>query len=455
MQGTSTTESRGNWNSKLGFILAAAGSAVGLGNIWAFPSKVANNGGAAFILVYILCCFIIGFPVMTAEMAIGRKTGRSTVSAFKALMPGNFFFPLVGLWGVICGFMILAFYNVVAGWTASYVFYEIFTFTGNSELATWFGDTGNGVKNALFATVFMVASVLIVVGGVSGGIEKANKIMMPALAVILLGLAGYVATLPGAAEGLRVYLIPDLSKITPNLIFAALGQSFFSLSLGMGCMITYGSYLDKKQNIPGAAAWVTSSDFSIAFIAGLLVIPAMYVAQANGIAIFDDSGKLLQGGTLVFSTLPALFHSMPPIVGLVVGVLFFILLSMAALTSTISLLEVSTAYLIDEKKWKRKPASFFMAGLILVLSLAIAFYPALIDTFSMIFNDIGLPLGGLLISLFVGYFWLIPNAVEELSHGFDGIEKSAFARFWPIFIKYIAPLLIAAVFVSNVLNLLS
>lgn len=449
MQGTETPENRGNWNSKVGFILAAAGSAVGLGNIWAFPSKVANNGGAAFILVYILCCFMIGYPVMAAEMAIGRKTGKSPVGAFKALLPSNKFFPLVGFWGVTCGFMILAFYNVVAGWTASYVFSEIFTFTGNSGLATWFADTDNGLKNAAFASVFMLATIFIVTGGVSGGIEKANKVMMPLLVFILILLAGYVATLDGADEGLRIYLIPDLSKITPDLVFAALGQSFFSLSLGMGCMITYGSYLNKKQNIPSSAAWVTSSDFSVAFIAGLLVIPAMYVAQNSGIAIFDDTGKLISGGKLVFATLPALFHTMPPVIGMLVGVLFFLLLSIAALTSTISLLEVSTAYLIDERGWARKKASVAMGLTILVFSIGIAFNPASIDTIAMVFNDIGLPLGGLLISLFVGYFWLIPNAMKELSEGYEGAENSPFAKFWPIFIKYISPVLIASVLGST------
>jgi NSS family neurotransmitter:Na+ symporter len=454
VQGTEPVENRGNWNSKVGFILAAAGSAVGLGNIWAFPSKVANNGGAAFILVYILCCFMIGFPVMAAEMAIGRKTGKSTVSAFKALSGSNWFFPLVGMWGVLCGFMILAFYNVVAGWTVSYVFAEIFTFTGQTDVAAWFADTGNGWSNAIVSTVFMIATISIVVGGVSGGIEKANKVMMPTLALMLLLLAGYVATLDGAAEGLRVYLIPDFSKITPQLVFAALGQSFFSLSLGMGCMITYGSYLNKKQNIPNSAAWVTSSDFSIAFVAGLLVIPAMYVAQHNGITIFDANGKLIMGGQLVFQTLPALFHTMPNGIGIVVGVSFFTLLSMAALTSTISLLEVSTSYLIDERNWNRKRASITMGLVILVFSLVIAFNPNLIDTIAMIFNDIGLPLGGLFISIFVGYFWTVNVAKGELAEGYPGFENSLFAKIWPLFIKYISPVLIAGVLGASIYQLI-
>lgn len=454
MQGTESNADRGSWNSKLGFILAAAGSAVGLGNIWAFPSKVANNGGAAFILVYIFCCFMIGYPVMAAEMAIGRKSGKSPVGAFKSLIPGNPFFPLVGMWGVICGFMILAFYNVVAGWTASYIFEEIFTFTGDLSLAAVFADTNNGVKNAAFAIFFMVASVGIVTGGVSGGIERSNKIMMPTLVLILVVLAGYVATLPGAADGLRVYLVPDLSKITPQLIFAALGQSFFSLSLGMGCMITYGSYLNKKQNIPNSAIWVTSSDFSIAFIAGLLVIPAMYVAQGSGITIYDEAGKLIGGGTLVFSVLPTLFHQMPPVIGLIVGVLFFLLLSIAALTSTISLLEVPTSYLIDEHNWSRNKASIAMGAAILSVSMVIAFKPALVDTFAMIFNDIGLPLGGLFISLFVGYFWTITAAKGELSKGHPDFENSWFAKLWPVFIKYISPVLIAGVLGASIYQLI-
>ncbi len=264
----SSTIDRGSWNSKLGFVLAAAGSAVGLGNIWRFPTEAASNGGGAFLLIYLACCFLIGYPVMMAEIGIGRKTGKNPVGAFKALST-NKFYPLIGMWGVLCGVMILSFYTVVAGWTVSYVFEEIFFFAGYTEWAAWIGDTSNGWLNAFFSIVFMFATVSIITGGVSDGIERATKTLMPLLFIILFVLIGYVVLQPGSTEGLAVYLKPDFSRVTPELVFAAMGQAFFSLSLGMGALITYGSYLSKQENVPEAAAWVTTTDALVAYLAGL------------------------------------------------------------------------------------------------------------------------------------------------------------------------------------------
>lgn len=316
MAGIDTGVSRGLWSSKLGFILAAAGSAVGLGNIWKYPSVVADNGGAAFIIVYLICCFAVGFPVMVAELTIGRRTRQNPVGAFRALSGGNKFMPLIGAWGILCGVMILSFYLVVAGWTFGYVFEEAAYFAGMEGTVTILKDVTLGWKNALFALLFLGATIGIVIGGVSGGIEKATKMMMPALIIIMLAMIVYVIFQDGASEGLRVYLTPDFSKINANLVFSAMGQAFFSLSLGMGALITYGSYLNKKQNIPEAAAYVTLADVGIAFIAGLLIIPAMYVASNNGIPIFNDDGSLIASTRLVFEVLPALFHSMGTGVGL-------------------------------------------------------------------------------------------------------------------------------------------
>lgn len=336
MAGTTSTE-RGSWNSKLGFILAAAGSAVGLGNIWGFPTKVATEGGGAYLIVYLLCTFLIGYPVMVAELSIGRKSGKNPVGAFKALS-SNKFFPFVGLWGVICGVMILSFYTVIAGWAFGFAFEEIFFYLGWNEAAQWLTDTGNGPKNALIASIFMLGTIKIIMGGVSDGIEKATKFMMPLLIGIIVIMIIYVLTQPGATDGVKEYLLPDFSKITPGLIFSAMGQAFFSLSLGMGALITYGSYLSKKENIPQAAAFVTLADVGIAFLAGLLILPAMFVAKEAGIDIFVGD-KLADSTDLVFQILPALFHSIGGFVGLLLGVVFFLLLSIAALTSTISLLE--------------------------------------------------------------------------------------------------------------------
>ena len=436
------TASRGNWNSKLGFILAAAGSAVGLGNIWGFPTQVASNGGAAFLFIYLICAFAIGFPVMVAEITIGRRTGKNPVGAFNVLSNNKFMYSLIGMWGVLCGVMILAFYTVIAGWTVSYVFEEFFHYIGMNGWATYVADTNNGIINAIFAFIFMSATVSIIVGGVSDGIERATKFMMPLLLAILVVLIGYVLWQPGSEVGITAYLFPDFSKVDANLIFSAMGQAFFSLSLGMGALITYGSYLSKKENIPEAAAYVTLMDTLIAFLAGLLIIPAMYMAQAQGVAIFDSSGNMVAGVDLIFKVLPQLFHQLGGFLGLIFGVAFFLLLSIAALTSTISLLEVPVSYAIDEYNFPRKKSAQLIGLGILVVSLVISFDVNLIGTFVTIFNNIGLPLGGFLICTFLGYYWKTDNALTEMESGFPTIKKTIFSKVWPFFIKVIAPLAI-------------
>jgi len=442
------TNTRGAWNSKLGFILAAAGSAVGLGNIWRFPTEVASNGGAAFLIIYLLCCFLVGFPVMMAELSIGRKTRKNPVGAFKALSD-NKLYPLIGMWGVLCGVMILSFYLVVAGWTVSYIFEEIFFFMGMTDWATYIADTGNGVINAIFAVIFMGATISIVVGGVSEGIERATKFLMPLLIVILIGMIIYSLTQPGSGVGLSEYLNPDFSQITPGLIFAAMGQAFFSLSLGMGALITYGSYLDRKENIPEAAAYVTIADVGIAFLAGLLIMPAMYMAQAQGVPIFDEGGNLIAGVALIFQVLPELFHNMGGMLGLFFGVMFFALLSMAALTSTISLLEVPVSYAIDEHKITRRKASYLVGGSILFFSLIISFNTNLIGTIDLIFSQVGLPLGGILICLFLGYVWKTENAMEEMESGYPGIGSSMLGKVWRFLIMIFCPIVILYNLVST------
>ncbi|MFP8488254.1 sodium-dependent transporter [Gracilimonas sp. Q87] len=446
MAGTTTTD-RGSWNSKLGFVLAAAGSAVGLGNIWAFPTKVATQGGAAYLIIYLLCTFAIGFPVMAAEIAIGRKSGKNPVGAFKAIT-SNKFFPLVGLWGVICGVMILSFYTVIAGWAFGFAFEEIFYFFGWAGAADWLTDTGNGFKNAIIATAFMLATIKIITGGVSDGIERATKAMMPLLISIIVIMIIYVLLQPGSAEGVRAYLLPDFSKINTELIFSAMGQAFFSLSLGMGALITYGSYLNKKENIPQAAAFVTLADVGIAFLAGLLIVPAMYLAQSQGISI-TAGGSLASSTDLVFQILPALFHTIGGGVGMLLGVTFFLLLSIAALTSTISLLEVPVSFVIDEFEVKRKKAAWTVGLGILAVSICVAFFPVLIGWFDYLFSSIGLPLGGFLICLFVGYVWTTDSAINEMEYGFAGIKQTLFSKVWPIFIKFICPAAILYNLISN------
>ncbi len=435
------TATRGNWNSKLGFILAAAGSAVGLGNIWRFPTEAASNGGGAFLIIYLICCFLIGFPVMMAEISMGRKTGKNPVGAFKALS-SNKFYPLIGMWGVLCGVMILSFYTVVAGWTVSYVLEEILFFAGNPEWATWIGNTGNGWLNAIFSVAFMSATVSIIMGGVSDGIERATKTLMPLLFVILIVLIGYVVMQPGSGKGLATYLRPDFSMVTPALIFDAMGQAFFSLSLGMGALITYGSYLSKKENVPQAAALVTTTDTIVAFLAGLLIIPTMYMAQAQGITIFNASGDLIAGPALIFQVLPSLFHELGGLWGAMLGITFFVLLSVAALTSTISLLEVPVSYAIDEFQIKRKKAAMYIGLGILAVSLVISFQTSLIGVLDTIFSQIGLPLGGILICLFLSYEWKVQNAFEELDTGNPGFSQSLVGKVWKVMVMIVCPIVI-------------
>ncbi len=448
MAGTSTTD-RGSWNSKLGFVLAAAGSAVGLGNIWAFPTKVATEGGGAYLIVYLICTFLIGFPVMVAELAIGRKSGKNPVGAFKALS-SNKFFPLVGLWGVICGVMILSFYTVIAGWAFGFAFEEIFFYFGWDNAANWLTDTGNGFRNAIVASAFMFGTIKIITGGISGGIERATKLMMPLLIGIIVIMIGYVLTQPGASEGVREYLLPDFSKINTKLIFSAMGQAFFSLSLGMGALITYGSYLNKKENIPQAAAFVTLADVGIAFLAGLLILPAMFVAKNAGIDIFVGD-QLASSTDLVFQILPALFHSIGGAVGLILGVVFFLLLSIAALTSTISLLEVPVSFAIDEYKIPRKKAAWGVGLGVLAISVVVSFNTQLIGTFDYIFSNLGLPIGGLLTCVFVAFVWKTDSALTEMEFGFAGIRQTLFSKVWPMFIYIVCPLAIMYNIITNFL----
>ncbi|MFK7847047.1 MAG: sodium-dependent transporter [Rhodothermales bacterium] len=448
-----STQDRGQWSSKLGFVLAAAGSAVGLGNIWKFPSEVAENGGAAFLIIYLLCCFIVGFPVMTAELTIGRKTAKNPVGAFKSLS-NKVFGQVIGYWGIICGIMILAFYNVIAGWAFSFVFAEIFHFAGNPELSAWFsGSLGGGMTSALFCVLFMGLTITVVTGGISGGIEKATKTLMPLLIGILILMIVYVETQEGSGAGFAAYLKPDFSKLSVSLFFQAMGQAFFSLSLGMGALITYGSYLSKKQNIPEVAAYVTLADVGIAFIAGLLIIPSMYVAQNSGIEIMQD-GVLISSTSLVFDVLPAMFHQMSSGIGAIFGIGFFGLLSMAALTSTISLLEVPTSYAIDELNWSRKKSALIIGSGIAFLSVLISFDLSFIGLLATIFNDIGLPLGGFMICIFLGYIWKTENALDEIREGFPNVDQSLFGKAWPFFVRYICPLLILIVFVVTLLNII-
>lgn len=452
--------SRSGFSSRIGFIAAAAGSAVGLGNIWKFPYETGQNGGAAFLLVYLACTILIGFPVMVGEIALGRHTLSNPYGAYKK--EGGKNWALVGLFGVICGIMILSFYNVVAGWAFGY-FIEISAgdLLNQPDFGAFFGSYVSDVQdNLIFSLVFMVLTAVIVMRGVQDGIETASKILMPFLFLILIGLIIYSMTLEGAMEGVAFYLIPDFSKITLDTVYSAMGQAFFSLSLGMGALITYGSYISKKENIISSAAIVTGADFMVAFLAGLLIFPL----------VFSQGQEPSSGPGLVFIALPGIFHAMGPIIGKVVGGGFFLLLCVAALTSTISLLEVPVAYLTDEKKWPRKWVVIGLSCLIFLLGLPSMLSQGAVDAFSAgflhyegadksfldliddVFSNTGLPLGGFLLTLFIAIKWKTSNMDKEILSGNPSYKGSWMQKFINIMITFVCPFVLGVIVVLTILQ---
>jgi neurotransmitter:Na+ symporter, NSS family len=358
---TESNNQRGFWGSRWGFILAASGSAVGLGNVWKFPYIVGQNGGGAFVLIYLACIFVIGTPIMLAEFTLGRKTNRNPVGAFEQIRPNSSWIG-IGYMGVVAGFLILSFYGVVGGWTFAYVVKSItgsvLAFPSPKEAGEFFGNFIGNTREVLFYhALFIFTCIAIVLRGVHGGIEKTCDILMPTLVVILLLLMLRSLTLDGAMEGLAFYLTPDFSKINANVILVALGQAFFSLSLGMGCMITYGSYLSEKENLTSCAVYVVMFDTLIALLVGMVIFPAVF---AMGLEPTEGPG-------LVFSVLPTVFSSMP--MGHGVSVTFFILLAIAAITSGISLLEVVVAYFIDQRGWKRRKTVLIVGSAIFAFGI--------------------------------------------------------------------------------------
>ncbi len=447
---------RGAFQSRIGFILAAAGSAVGLGNIWKFPFEVGQGGGAVFLVMYLAFCFILCFPVMVTEIAIGRKTQKNPVGAFNAL--GFKRWNFIGKIGILCGVLILSFYNVVAGWAFGY-FVEMVG--GNFSIGENFGTFINDIgRVGIFAALFMVATAYIVSKGISGGIERAAKILMPTLIILILLLVAYAMTLPNAMKGIEFYLVPDFNEINMGVVGSALGQAFFSLSLGMGALITYGSYVSKKDNIVQSAAYITLADVGIAFIAGLMMFPFVF-----------SQGLEPEGGPgLIFVTLPGIFESFGGTMGIIVGSIFFLLLSFAALTSTVSLLEVPVAYVVDELNIERRYAVWGVALLIFLVGLPsmvaqgdskffsqfITYFGDSVPTDFMTFvghlaNDTLLPLGGFLIVFFAAYIWKKENLNQEIEIGYE--SKGGFVEKYIDFaISYLCPTILGLMFLLTVLN---
>jgi neurotransmitter:Na+ symporter, NSS family len=441
---------RESFGSKFGIIAATAGSAVGLGNIWRYPYVVGENGGAAFILIYLCIIIAIGIPVMLSELTIGRRAQLNVYGAFRKLAPNRPWY-LIGLMGVVAAFMILAFYTVVAGWTLEYLYQSfIGGFHGKSseELSSMFNNfIGSSSRPLIWFFVFMGLTAFIVAAGVKNGIEKSTKILMPLLFVLLLVLIVRSVTLPGAAKGISFIFKPDFSKITAETFLMALGQAFFSLSVGMGTLITYGSYIQKKDNLATTALSVVAADTLVAILAGVAIFPAVF---AFGIPTGAGPG-------LAFITLPIIFEQMPG--GTIFSVMFFLLLAVAALTSTISVLEVIVAFFVEELKMKRGAATWLatfsvsILGVFCVLSTSSManfkiFGKTVFDLLEFTTANVLLPLGGFFIVIFVAWFFGRDKAKEELSN--NGTLKALYIPMFLFIIKFIAPLAIAFVFLQGI-----
>lgn len=430
-------DGRGNWSGTLGFVLAAMGSAVGLGNIWRFPYIAGENGGGAFVLVYVACVAAVGLPLMLAEVVIGRRTQRNPVGAFGALRPGSAW-PLVGWLGVAAGFALLSYYSVVGGWVLHYVVLSgLGSFAGQSPQAIgglFDALTQSEAQQVCWHAGFMAVTIWFVSGGVRGGIETANRVMMPALFLLMIFLLVYALTTGGAARGLDFLMTPDWSKVGPPAVLTALGQAFFSLSVGMGTMITYGSYLRREASLPRCAVTVCACDTGVAMLAGFMIFPLVFAFQLQ-----PDVGP-----ALIFKTLPVAFGKLP--FGSALAVLFFLLLTFAALSSAISLLEVVVAYFVDERGWRRTAASWTIGGAIFAVGVPSALTGGFFDFVDMLTANYMLPTGGLLVTLFAG--WALTHT-ERRAEVPDGDLRSGLYRAWVFLLRFVAPIGVGVILLQS------
>ena len=460
-------QERGQFSSKLGFILAAAGSAVGLGNLVAFPVMASKNGGAAFLIIYLLFIAFICYPVMMAEIAMGRRTTRNPVGAFSELSGGELHWRFAGMLAILTPFMIAVFYTVITVWLVVYI-KEIAT--GNLAALSQPGNFGEVVaRPSLFGylVLLILAMFTILLGGVKGGIERLARVLMPTLAVMLIALVGFVLTLENAFSGVRYYLIPDFSRLTLATVNGALSQAFFSLSLGMGILITYGSYFSRSDNIAESTRMVAVADTAIAFCAGLLILPAIFAFDPN--TNTDDLSTSSVG--LIFDFLPQIFLSMQDAVGYVgasiVAAIFFVLVFFAALTSMVSIIEIPIACWIDELGMSRKKAVLFQAGLLTLfaipatMSLGISDFftnftsyggmsKSFFDLVSDVFYETILPFVGFTVCLFCAYRWNFSGLTEELVIGDDSYAGSWLEKYIKFSLGTVIPVVLLLVFLSTV-----
>lgn len=435
--------------------MAAAGSAVGLGNIWRFPYLTGENGGAAFVLVYICCVVLVGAPMLINEIALGRLTGKNPVGAFQSTGANPLWTFFAGVLPLMVTFVVLSYYSIIAGWTVGYIFTSLFSL--HTSFTEFIADPTIVVPLGAFV---ILVTVLIVLGGVSGGIEKAAKIMMPALFILLMIVIIRSVTLPGAVKGIEYYLIPDFSKITGMVVLKALTQAFFSLGVGWGMMITYGSYLPKTQNIVTSSLWVGVMDTSVALLAGLMVFPAVFA--------FNMSPS--EGPTLVFSVLANIFQEMP--LGNIAGALFFLLLFLAAITSTISMLEAPSAYFMDTRKWSRRKAAWTVAVVAFLFGIPSAlsngsspFFTELqlnlfgtekqgfMDIMDYLFGTLFMMVVVLATCLYTGWFMKTDRLVGEIQQGSPGFTTPVLfglsaASIWRFALRFLCPVIILLVILN-------
>lgn len=444
---------RGIWGSKIAFILAAAGSAIGLGSLWRFPIMVGRMGGAVYVLAYILAVFFIGFTEMLAELAIGRHTQKNPVGAFETIRPRSGW-KYLGYAGVITTIAILSYYAVVAGWAFGYLYKTIFGLFQNvsweSSAAIFNRFVANPWESLFCFLVVMGITTYIISRGIQSGIERFAKILMPLLFILMIFLAVRALTLPGAGQGIAFYLKPDLARINVKVLFFAIGQAFYSLSLGMGIMITYGSYISKRENLVSSAGWVCFSTTLVAFLAGIIIYPTLFATPGLTPEKFEPSLGLM------FQTMPLVIAKLPG--GFLFGFLFFILLQVAALTSTISLLEVPVAFFIDEHKWARPKVAVFIGGLSFLIgipsALSVGASPALtrfgfFNKMDLLFGNILLAIGGLGVLIFLVYFWGIKPALEEIR---AGCPRFRLQPLWIFNVRFLAPIaiLVLLIFIKTI-----
>ena len=449
----STNPTPRGFTSNIGAILAAAGGAVGLGNIWRFPYMLGQNGGGAFLLIYIIFVVLIGIPLMMTEFIIGRRSQRNVVGAYKALSGGRKGWVVLGIFGIVAAFLIYAFYSVVAGWTLNYI-----VLSGSGRLAGLEPDavanvfanfTQGSLLPLLCQLLFLALTGIVITMGVQKGIEKVGKILMPILFLLLILMCVRSLTLSGSQEGMKFLFKPDFSKLTGQSVLSALGQSFFSLSIGMGAMVTYGSYIRKEDRLFKTSIWIALCDLIVAVLAGVVIFPAVF-------AFGMDPAS---GPELVYVVLPNVFNNMPA--GTLFSLIFFLLLGIAALTSTISLLEIIVAFAVEELHWKRTTASLvstllvFVVGAFCTLSFdplqnAKLFGRTIFDLFDLITASYLMPIGALLMTIFLGWCYPKVEVKDELSN--NGTLKVRAFELYYIILRYIAPLALVIILISGIIG---